>query len=92
MVRLCGLLGGWGASFFNQPRNFCFVFSEIDVCYPRSAPARGRIAIVTNVARNAVAAMMPIDERHIRGRSSRVVLTRPCRRQVGDDAVGASRR
>ena len=39
--------------------------------------------------RVAVDADVPIDERHDRGRRSRVVLARPCRRQVGDDACAS---
>jgi hypothetical protein len=42
---------------------------------PRSVPIRG-VRVVTNVERNA------LDVRRIRGRRSRVVLARPCRRQV----------
>ena len=55
--------------------------------HSRSAPIEeGRIAIVTNVERNAVDAMALSDERRWRGRRSRVVLAHPCKRQVGDDA------
>jgi len=44
------------------------------------------VRVVTNVERNAVDVNVPIDVRHICGRRSRVVLARPCRRQVGDNA------
>jgi hypothetical protein len=51
--------------------------------------AEGRIAIVTTREAGCGGRDMPTDERHRRGRSSRVVLARPCRRQVGRD-VNAS--
>jgi hypothetical protein len=62
---------------------FCFPETETGVWFACPAfLAEGRIAIVTNVERDAVDAKMLTDERHRRGRRSRVVLTRQGRCQV----------
>jgi len=50
-------------------------------------PEEGALAIVTNVGRDAVDALVPDDERHESGRRSRVVLTSRRWRQVGDDVL-----
>ena len=57
-----------------------FFFSEFVISSrPFRSDTRG-VRVVTNVERNAVDVNVPIDVRHIRGRRSRVVLARPCRR------------
>jgi hypothetical protein len=81
----------------SPPANSCqalitkiFYFPEIRICrivrtsrldcggaYRDRHDTRGGLAVDADV---------PIDERHDRGRRSRVVLARPCRRQAGRDA------
>src|SRR6202023_883380 len=54
----------------------------------RSVPMQGRIAIVTDAGRNAVAAGCAFDERRLaRGRPSRVVLTPRRRRQASQKCL-----
>ena len=57
---------------------FCFPAIRSSVWSPPFRTDKGRIAIVTDVARNAVDGLVPWDERRRRGRRSRVVLARPC--------------
>src|ERR1700720_160920 len=53
---------------------------------PPSRPSEGRLAIVTDAGRDAVDAIESEDERHQRGRRSRVVLT-PRRWRQGRGAI-----
>ena len=57
------------------------IFENHDLTLPFRSDRRG-VRVVTNVERNAVDGNVPIDVRHIRGRRSRVVPARPCRRYV----------
>jgi hypothetical protein len=66
-------------------------FGNYDLLFPFRSGTRG-VRVVTNVERNAMDGLMPKDVRHRRGRRSRVVLARPCRRQIGDDANASRRR
>jgi hypothetical protein len=66
-----------------QPKNIYLSFLRKS-CFPPPIPRRceGRIAIVTDVVRNAVDADVAVDERHGGGRRSRVVLSPRRWRQV----------
>jgi hypothetical protein len=66
-----------------------FAISENVVCFAYSAADARGVRVVTNVVRNAVDVTVSIDVRHGHGRRSRVVLARPCRRQVLADAPKA---
>jgi len=69
-------------------KNFPLSLSGKSSLQTRSVPPEGgALAIVTNVGRNAVDALVPDDDRRESGRRSRVVLTSRRWRQVGDDAL-----
>ena len=65
------------------------VFQKTNLLYVQCCPAslaEGRIAIVTNVKRDAMDARVPLTSGIICGRRSRVVLAPRRRCQVGDNA------
>jgi len=74
-------------SSFASQKYFCVPEVQLGVwvVHPASL-ARGVSRSSRHARRVVVDADVPTDERRERGRRSRVVLARPCRRQVGDDA------